>query len=98
MNVLLPNINLLHAVIGEKAGPVHRAADEALQQAAVRGADHIDDVAGLNAEMAERGAGVRLHADDRRARVANRAGRAVRVGAHARRIADDVAGVADALV
>lgn len=97
MYVLLSNVHLLYAVLRKEAGPID-AAHETLQQAAVGRADHIDHVARLDAEVAQRGACVRLHAHDGGAGMADRAGGTVRVGANAGRVTDDVAGVADALV
>lgn len=92
-DVLLSQIHLLHTVSGKEARVIG-AAHIALQEAAVGAADHFDDIAGLQSNVAHCIACIGFHADHSGAGVSNRAGSRVRVGAHARRIANDVAGVA----
>lgn len=96
-DALLPELDLLDAVRREEPGLVG-PTDKALQQAAIRRADHLDYVPGLDLDVAGKARLVALHADDGGARVANRAGRRIRVGSDAGRVADDVARVAETFV
>lgn len=91
-DVLLSQIHLLHTVSGKEARVIG-AAHIALQESAVGAADHFDDIAGLQSNVAHCIACIWFHADHSGAGVSNRAGSRVRVGAHARGIANDVAGV-----
>jgi len=96
-DVLLAQTHLLDAVGRKEAGLIG-AAHIALEQTAVRAAHHFDHIARLEADVTHGVAHIWFHAHHRGAGMPNGTGCRVRVCSHARRVADDVAGVAQGFV
>lgn len=96
-DVFLTDADLLHDMCGKETGSI-RATHVALQQTAVSRTYHFDNIARLYIQMAWCIARVRLNANDRRTRMANRARSTVRIGADTGRITYDVARVANAFI